>query len=219
MLQGPAYRLCTARLQLECAAPTDAHEMHAVVCAERVRLAEHLVWAREEPLAFDVRLQVLRTLRARFDQSVEYVWTMREGERFVGMVGLHPSGSSQARSIGYWLRAAACGRGLATEAVCAVLVAAFEVEGAEQVEIHTAASNVRSLQLAARLGFVRNACKPGSERPLSTADEPADLELHVLRRSAAANALRRATAVVALDVLGRKLFDSTLLRPSVLSAR
>jgi len=217
MLQGPAYRLCTTRLQLECAAPTDASEMHAVVCAERVRLAEHLPWAHEEPLAFDVRLQLLRTMRARFDQSLEYVWTMREGGRFIGMVGLHASlraaaPSLEARSLGYWLRADACGRGLATEAVCAVIVAAFEVEDVQQLEIGTAATNTRSVRLAARLGFVREVCQ------VSLADEQAECELHALHKRAAPTELRRTTAVAAFDVLGRKIFDSALLRRTPLSA-
>lgn len=219
MLQGPAYRLCTARLQLECAAPTDAHEMHAVVCAERVRLAEHLVWAREEPLAFDVRLQVLRSMRARFDQSVEYVWTIREAGRFVGMLGLHPGLDSAARAVGYWLRADACGRGLATEAVCAALVAAFEVEGAERVELHTAATNVRSLRLATRLGFARVERRHGTEPLQLAGDTPPDLESHTLRRDAVPNEMRRTTGVAAFDVLGRKLYDSALLRRSAFSTR
>ena len=213
MLQGPAYLLRTPRLELACTDPRDTQELHEVVRAEHARLAEHLPWAREEPLAFDVRLQVVRSMRARFDQSLDYVWTIREGARFVGMAGLHAGTGPAARAVGYWLRADACGRGLATEAVCAVLTAAFEVEGATVAEIHTAPANVRSVRLAARLGFVREGQLAGGREELP------DLELHTLHKSVGIAALRRVTTVVAFDVLQRKLVDTALLRSSALSAR
>lgn len=212
MLQGPAYLLRTPRLELACAEPRDTQELHDVVRAERARLAEHLAWAREEPLAFDVRLALVRTMRARFDLGEELCWIVRADGRFAGMAGLHAGSTPAARACGYWLRADMCGRGLASEAVCAVLAAAFLVEGAQRVELRAAAGNARSLRLAARLGFAREGVLRGAaSSPHGAVD---DLELHALLRDDPPCALRASLPVAAFDALGRELFDTARLRPS-----
>lgn len=206
MLQGPAYRLRTPRLELRCVEPRDTQEIHDTLRAEHARLAEHLHWAREEPLAFDVRLALVRTMRARFDLGEDLVWTIRGDGRFAGMAGLHAGSAHDARALGYWLRADACGRGLATEAVCALLAAAHLVEGARRAELRAAATNARSLRLAGRLGFAHE------PDPGQAAD--GGLELFLLDLSAPLCALRRSTPVAGFDALDRELFDTAKLRPS-----
>jgi ribosomal-protein-serine acetyltransferase len=206
MLEGPAYRLGTDRLQLACVGPQDARELHEVVRVERARLAEHLPWAREEPLSLDARLAMVRAMRARFDLGQECFWTMREAGRFVGMAGLHAGATPDSRSVGYWLRQDACGRGLAGEAVCAVLAAAFLVEGALRVELRVAPANLRSTRLAARLGFAREGVLRDALPALRGGRE--DLELHAIGRSDAPNEARRAIATRGFDALDRELFDT-----------
>ncbi|MFN9786694.1 MAG: GNAT family N-acetyltransferase [Planctomycetia bacterium] len=206
MSSGPAYRLATNRLQLACVGPEDIVEMHEVVRAERTRLAEHLEWARDEPLSLEARMSQVRAMRARFDLDAECFWTVREDGRFVGMCGLHAGSTADARSLGYWLREDSCGRGLATEAACAALAAAFVVAGATRVEIRAAASNTRSSKLATRLGFARE----GVLQHASTARRGGreDLELHALLREATPAAARRAVRVRGFDALDRELFDT-----------
>ncbi|MEY2745440.1 MAG: hypothetical protein RL112_482 [Planctomycetota bacterium] len=214
MLQGPAYRLTTNRLELACVEPADARDLQEVVRAERARLAEHLPWAREEPLSLDARLSLVRSMRARFDRGEECFWTLREDGRFVGMAGLHPGATPDSRSIGYWLREDACGRGLAAEAACAVLAAAFLVEGALRVEIRAAPANARSLRLAARLGFAREGVLKDALPARRGGRE--DLELHALGRRDAPSEARRAVQVRGFDALGRELFDTARLVSSPL---
>ncbi len=214
MSQGPAYRLTTNRLQLACVEPGDVRELQEVVRAERTRLAEHLPWAREEPLSLDARLSQVRAMRARFDLGEECFWTLRADGRFVGMAGLHAGATPDSRSSGYWLRADSCGLGLASEAVCAVVAAAFLVEGVLRVEIRAAPSNSRSLRLAARLGFAREGLLKDALPARHGGRE--DLELHALGRDEAPSATRRAVQVRGFDALGRELFDTARLAPSPL---
>ncbi|WP_157956574.1 GNAT family N-acetyltransferase [Dyella sp. C11] len=55
--------------------------------------------------------------------------------------------------VGYWLSAAALGKGHATEAARRLTLEAFDTLAAKRVAIWTDAENVRSVHIATRLGF------------------------------------------------------------------
>lgn len=60
---------------------------------------------------------------------------------------------NRTASVGYWLRADAVGRGLATRATAGLLVHGFEDLGLERVELLAAVDNDRSIAVARRLGL------------------------------------------------------------------
>lgn len=156
MRDAPAYSIETSRCLLRCFEPRDAHALHDLVTANVEHLAPWLEWAREEPLPLAARVQLLRTFRRRFDADEDLVYGVfeRGTSRLLGSVGLHNvAGEPHAATVGYWFGKADTGRGLATEAVSAVVRAAFEVQRIARLEIHCDATNVRSRALAKRLGF------------------------------------------------------------------
>ncbi len=153
---GPAYRVETPRCVLRCFEPNDARALHEVVLANRDHLARRLEWARDEPLTLAERVEVLRVFRRRFDADEDYAYGLFDATNraLMGSVGLHPIPSEPtAATIGYWIARQHGGRGLATEAVAAIVRCAFDVLRVTRVEVHCDASNASSRALALRLGF------------------------------------------------------------------
>ncbi|MCY2961821.1 MAG: GNAT family protein [Planctomycetota bacterium] len=156
MASAPAYRIETERCVLRCFELTDARALHALVHANRAHLAPWLAWAREEPRSLAEHLELVRAFRQRFDGDSDYAYALLERERglLLGSVALHPIPDEPlAATLGYWIAHEHAGRGLATEAVSAVVRSAFEAHRLARVEIHCDASNARSRALADRLGF------------------------------------------------------------------
>jgi ribosomal-protein-alanine N-acetyltransferase len=70
-------------------------------------------------------------------------------------------GAFQSCGLGYWVGAAANGRGLATAAVADVRRLAFEQLGLHRIEAGTLLHNLRSQRVLERNGFVRFGTAPG----------------------------------------------------------
>jgi [ribosomal protein S5]-alanine N-acetyltransferase len=69
-------------------------------------------------------------------------------------------GPFQSCSVGYWVAAAAGGRGLATRALGAIKHVAFGEMGLHRIEAGTLVHNVRSQKVLLRNGFVRFGLAP-----------------------------------------------------------
>lgn len=80
------------------------------------------------------------------------VWDSTERE-VLGALGLHRRSQPDSLEIGYWLRGDMTGRGYATEAVGALICAAFDELGVQRLEIRCDPRNVRSAAVPHRLGF------------------------------------------------------------------
>ena len=80
-----------------------------------------------------------------------------DGGEVVGRINLNNvvRGAFQSGSLGYWLDAAAGGRGYATGAVAEVVELAFGRLGLHRVEAGTLPENTRSQAVLLRNGFVR----------------------------------------------------------------
>ena len=93
-------------------------------------------------------------LREDFGASI---W-QREGGRFLGGIGAHPRDwNVPTFEIGYWLCASAEGYGYLMEAGRLFTSYFFDHLGAKRLEIRCAARNIRSANVARRLGFLQEA--------------------------------------------------------------
>ncbi len=103
-------------------------------------------------------VEFIREERELYRHKQEVIWaiTLRATRRIVGSVSVqHWNRYHRRAEIGYELARDCWGQGLAREAIREVLRFGFERMGLNRIEIRTSTANVRSLRLAARLGFTR----------------------------------------------------------------
>jgi hypothetical protein len=148
---------------------------------------------------------LLRRLRARFDLDEERAHALLDPEerRVLGGADLHAADDDDARQLGFWLVPAALGRGLASEAVSALVRTAFEIDGLARLEIRCDAHNARARALAARLGFRLEVGPPA--RSAFTAPVAAPACVHVLLRAEHAGAPGARLPLRAFDAAGSAL--------------
>lgn len=88
-----------------------------------------------------------------------YVWTMREGEQFRGLVGLHDVRRQQLAwridraELGYWIGAPWRNRGFTSEGARAAVRFGFERLDLHKITVGCVKENVASVRVIERLGF------------------------------------------------------------------
>lgn len=130
--------------------------------AELLRITDASVTARVSFLADPFTIDDARALvAARADRCFHGVRDRATGALH-GVIGVHgrPFGTVE---IGYWFAAAARGRGLAAEAVEALLAALEDLPGCNGIEAECALDNRPSWSLLEKLGF--RATGDAGERP------------------------------------------------------
>ena len=150
---GPVLR--TARLRLAPVVAEDLEELFALHADPRA-FADDTTAPLTEPAQMR---WVLARWREGWDRDGLGQLTVRDlgpGARLLGVVGLSRLETEQGALLNaYWrLSPAATGRGVASEAMRAVLAAPHLGGRGEEIVAITAAGNRRSRALAARLGFV-----------------------------------------------------------------
>jgi RimJ/RimL family protein N-acetyltransferase len=190
-------RLRTRRLVIQPLQPRHAGQLFEAVAGDRAWLRRWLPFAdrtrtRAETLGFIQRM-------SRGGQNIVWgIWMpgdhpgrqdrrggIRGGEghdgqgrgtpsragTYCGTIGLHRIDRDQGTAVlGYWVRRAVAGQGIATEGCAAVLLWAFGSLGLARVTVEVATGNASSLKVAAKLGFVREGrlrdaqCLPGRRR-------------------------------------------------------
>lgn len=204
-MPGPAYRIQTPRLVIRCWSPADAPLLAEAITASVEHLRPWMIWAHAEPEELEVKVQRLRSFRAKFDQDEDYVYgILAPDEREVlGGTGLHPRVGHAALEIGYWISAPHVGRGLATEAAAALTRVGFEVNGVERMEIRCDPRNERSAAIPRRLGYTLDATLrarlPGVDGAMT------DSMVWSLLRAEYPASPCAAAAVQAFDAAGRPL--------------
>ena len=114
-------------------------------------------WLRfiPSPYTEDSARDYVRDAAARWrDGSRASFVIVRADGALLGTCALTPYGDGVA-SVGYWLAAAARGRGLATRAVRLLARWAFDELRVERLELYTDPVNVGSQRVAERAGFTR----------------------------------------------------------------
>ena len=140
-----------------------ADEIFAVVDRNRRHLRRWLPWVERTRSADDIRAFLENALAgyARGEELHAGIWA--DG-KLIGAIGHHRIHEQDRNtSIGYWLDAAAEGKGIITRSCRALLRSLFEERKLHRVEIRCATGNTRSCAIPERLGFTREGVARGAE--------------------------------------------------------
>jgi ribosomal-protein-serine acetyltransferase len=150
---------CALRLLEE----SDAHEVHALVEANRAHLSPWLPWAAQQLTSDTVRYVEASRRRLAAGDGIQTVIEL-EGA-IVGLVGFHGvDWDNRKTSLGYWLDAHHQGRGIMTRAVGRLVEHAFDAWRLNRIEIQVAPGNHRSRAVPRRLGFAEEGTLREAER-------------------------------------------------------
>jgi RimJ/RimL family protein N-acetyltransferase len=203
---GPAYRVITPRLVIRCWQPADAPLLKAAVDSSIEHLLPWMPWAANEPTDIETKIALIRRFRGQFDLGQDFVYGIfdRAETQALGGTGLHTRLGSDAREIGYWVRADRINQGIAAEATAALTRVAFEIDKLDRVEIHCDAENVRSAAVPRKLGFTHEA----TLRRRRVAGKVRDtLVWTLLAEEYGASAAAR-VPIEAFDAVGRRILPS-----------
>jgi len=152
----PPYRIETERLVIRCYDPTaDAARLKECVDSSIEHLLPWMPWAVHEPQTVEEKVELLRRFRGGFDLGEDFPYGVyeRDESRQLGGSGLHTRGGPDAFEIGYFIRADAVGNGYATELTAVLTRVAFEVAGAQRVDVKIVPANERSIRVPEKLGY------------------------------------------------------------------
>jgi RimJ/RimL family protein N-acetyltransferase len=201
------YRIETARLVIRCYEPEDAPLLKEAVDSSIEHLLPWMPWARFEPQSLDEKIELLREFRSRFDRDDDYIFGVFDSEEssLLGGSGLHPRGGNESREVGYWVRADAIGRGIATEVTAVLTRAGFEQFALRRVDVQVDPDNERSLRIPEKLGFTTEATLRRRLEPKEEGGERRDSVLFTMLDSELPGSPCMSFAYEAYDAIGRGL--------------
>ena len=134
----------------------DAPALYAAVRESAADLSPWMPWCHAGYSVHEARTWLLTQVQA-FNQRRWFEFAIVDaGDRYLGQCGLNQMDEANRRcNLGYWVRSAAAGRGVAPSAVLRARDWAFEHTPLVRLEIVIAASNHRSLRVAEKVGAVR----------------------------------------------------------------
>jgi RimJ/RimL family protein N-acetyltransferase len=155
----PPYRIETDRLVIRCYDPGDAPLLKDAIDSSLDHLRPFMPWTDDEPQSLEEKVALLRRFRAAFDAGDNFVYGIFDPEEreLLGGTGLHPRIGPEGLEVGYWTRTSRTRQGIATEASAAMTRVAFEICGADRVEIRIEPTNAASLAVPPKLGFPEEA--------------------------------------------------------------
>lgn len=148
----------------------DAPALHAAIRASIASLSRLFPWCRADYSLADAEARVAACTAAWRDGS-EYPFGIFEpaagdatgAARLLGCVGLNRIDRvARSANLGYWVGESHRGRGIATRAAAWTAAYGFRELGLSRIEILVLPDNTPSLRVAARLGAVREAVRPGA---------------------------------------------------------
>jgi len=156
---GPTYHRMPGELRLptgELLRPfsfDDLDQLVAVVNAELEHLRPWMPWA-QQPVTAEAETEFLNGSARNWAAGTDFVYGIVDDEgAILGACGLHTRRGPGVLEIGYWLRAGAQGRGLATAASRLLAEVAASYDEVDEVAICCDEGNARSAAVPQRLGF------------------------------------------------------------------
>jgi ribosomal-protein-serine acetyltransferase len=130
----------------------DAPELHALISANRARLAKWLSWAATQTP--EDTIEFIRGTRKQLADNDGFQTAIVCGDAIAGVVGyIGVDWRNRSTGLGYWLGAEYEGRGTMTLAVGALVDHALSGWHLNRVEIRAAEGNLPSRAIPERLGF------------------------------------------------------------------
>ena len=149
------HHAAAMEIELRHLGASDAAAFNAAVHESLDELRPWMPWAGAEPMPVAERLELIRRWeRERAEGGDESFGIFVDGA-VVGACGLHHRIGAGGLEIGYWVRTADTGRGIATEAARQACAVAFADPSIDRVEIHHDRANAASGRVPAKLGFER----------------------------------------------------------------
>lgn len=149
----------TERLTIRCPLPGDGPEVNAAISESIDDLKPWMPWAQSTPSVEDTEANIRQAhceFLARRDLRLNLY--LKGTGAFVGGSGLHRINWDVPRfEIGYWCRRSFMKQGYITEAVGGITRFAFDVLGAERIEIRCDSKNENSRRVAERSGYILEA--------------------------------------------------------------
>jgi RimJ/RimL family protein N-acetyltransferase len=204
--EGPAapYRIETERLVIRCYETTDAPLLKDAIDSSLEHLRPFSAWIDDEPQTIEQKVELIQSFRIAFDTAEAFVYGIFDVDerQQLGGAGLHARVGPGGLEIGYFVRASATRRGIATEAAAALTRVGFEVCEADRIEIRIDPNNSKSFGIPEKLGFPVEATLR-RRLPARPGEPLRDVTIHTLFRedydAATAPPLR------AYDALGRQV--------------
>jgi len=155
MTNYPPYRIETERLVIRCWNPKDSYLFHEAISNNTEHLKQYMPFIKREPLEIEDKIETLRRFRSNFDSSKDFVFGIfnKAETKVLGSTGLHTKPGKYGFEIGYWIIQSECNKGIATEAVKALLFAGFNVLDIDRIELFCNPENIYSRKIPKKLGF------------------------------------------------------------------
>jgi len=140
---------------IRCWDPHDAPLLKEAVDSSLEHLRAWMPWAYDEPQDIDAKAALLRQFRGNFDLGQDFIFGVFSPDeaQVLGGSGLHTRIGDGAFEIGYWVRADAVRRGIATSVAGALTRVGIEFGGADRIEIRVDVDNEVSSRIPRRLGY------------------------------------------------------------------
>ncbi|MBM7775095.1 RimJ/RimL family protein N-acetyltransferase [Actinokineospora baliensis] len=166
----------------------DVDEMLLVIEESVEHLRPWMAWAAEDPTAESVRAHIARC-DDDWDRGVDFAYAITVDSRIVGRCGTRFLAGTRGVEMGYWLHPDAVGRGIATAATEAMLVAVFALPDVDWVEIVHDTANPRSGAIPRRLGFREVARVSPPQEPITPGEDGVDVRWRLTRTDFLASGL------------------------------
>ena len=140
-------------LVIRCLETTDANQVVDAVTESLPELSHWMPWAKLEPQSVAQREALILQWNKDWEEKNDFPVGIFHNDQLVGCSGLHLRQGDGQLEIGYWVRTACVGQGIATRTSQALVDVAFALPEVQEVLIAHDVANVRSQSIPMRLGF------------------------------------------------------------------
>ncbi|MFF2752902.1 GNAT family N-acetyltransferase [Psychrobacillus sp. NPDC058041] len=147
------------QIEIELLQQQHKEELFNLVDKNREHLRRWLLWVDKRKSAEDFEPIIPIWIKNYADNN-GFDAGIRNNGKLVGMIGLHYiDWKNRSTSIGYFLSEEAQGKGIITKSLQSIIDYLFKIIKLNRIEIQVAASNLKSIAIPTRLGFVQEGIK------------------------------------------------------------